>query len=218
MKKIVMIGNGNYSKTLEYYIKEFTDWDIQAYADEFEHERNCKNNGKPFVNINEVPRLFPSSEYDIVLAIGYSHMNDNRKRVYNKLKQLGYSFPNLIHPTAVLHNLTMGDANIILENTVFGPNCSLGSNNIIWAGVLIRHDEIIGDHNQFSAGSLIAGNVRVGNNCFLGIHSTVKEGVFIDDYTLVGANAYISRDTQKYDVIVPARSIKLENRKSIEFI
>lgn len=217
-KKIIMIGNGNYSETLTYYITTFTNWEIAAFADEFVSEEGKQHNGKPFVNLSELTTHFPPSEYEIILAVGYQKMNSNRKRLYLRLKEMGYRFPNFIHPTAVIHNTVMGDANIIMENVMFEPNAKIGSNIIMWSGVVIGHNTDVGDHNHFAAVSMIAGNVKAGESCFFGNHATVKDGATIAEYTLVGAGAFVSKDSKPYDVIVPARSVVLEGKKSIDFI
>ena len=217
-KKVVLIGNGNYADTIRYYIESITNWELVAYADEFIKGKDSTHKGLPFVNIDLLPELYPNNEYEVVIGVGYHNMNANRKRIYEKLKGMDYRMPNLIHPTVILNNTKMGDANIIMSNCVFEPNAEMGSNIIIWDAVLIGHNTHIGNHSHFAAVSMIAGNCKVGESCFLGNHATVKDGGVLADYTLVGAGAYVSRDTKPYDVVVPARSVVLENRKSTDYI
>ena len=218
MKKIIMIGNGNYSETLSYYINAITDWKIVAFADEFVEGNDKQHNGLPFVNLTHLPELYPNSDFEIVIGVGYHNMNENRKRIYEKIKRMEYRMPNLIHPTTILNNTKMGDANVIMSNCVFEPNSVIGSNIIIWDAVLIGHNTFIGNHSHFAAVSMIAGNCIVGENCFLGNHATVKDGAKLADYSLVGAGAYVSKDTKPYDVVVPARSVILDNHISTDFI
>ena len=217
-KKIVMIGNGNYSDTIRYYIDSITDWELCAYADEFVEGRNSKHKGLPFVNLDYLPDEYPKDEFEVVIGVGYHNMNANRKRIYEKIKKMGYTMPNLIHPTSILNNVQMGDANIIMSNCVIEPNAVIGSNIIMWDAVLIGHNTITKNHTHYAACSLIAGNCQVGESCFLGNHSTLKDGVVLADYTLVGAGAFVSRDTNAYDVVLPARSVVLDNHKSTDFI
>lgn len=217
-KKIIMIGNGNYADTIQYYIETLTDWELCAFADEFVEGKNSTHKGLPFVNIELMPKLYPNTEYEVVIGVGYHNMNANRKRIYEQIKAMNYKMPNLIHPTAILNDLEMGDANIILENCVFEPRAKIGSDIIIWSAVLIGHDTFIADHSHFAAVSMIAGNCKVGEGCFLGNHATVKDGAELAPYTLVGAGAYVSKDTKPYDVVVPARSVVLEKYKSNDLI
>ena len=217
-KKIIMIGNGNYSDTLRYYIENITDLNLYAYADEFVEGKNSEHKGLPFVNISYLPEEYPKDEFEIVIGVGYHNMNANRKRIYGKIKSMGYAMPNLIHPTTILNNTQMGDANIIMSNCVFEPNAVIGSNIIMWDAVLIGHNTVTRDHNHFAACSLLAGNCRVDESCFLGNHSTIKDGVALADHTLVGAGAFVSKNTKPYDVVLPARSAVLDSHKSTDFI
>ena len=58
----------------------------------------------------------------------------------------------------------------------------------------------------------------IGNHCFIGASATVKDHVTIEDYVLLGASAYGFQDMKAYSVVVPAKSVVLEGRKSTEFL
>ena len=64
---------------------------------------------------------------------------------------------------------------------------------------------------------IIEGKTIVKNNCFLGIQSAVRGNRILEDYTLIGAGAYMNHSTQKEGVYVPARTVRLENKKSKDF-
>lgn len=126
------------------------------------------------------------------------------------MKEFGYELENLIHPSAVISTSTIGFGNIILENCVIGYNVKMGNANIMWPLASINHHNIIGSFNNISPGTSTSGGVVIGNHCFLGNNSTYKNKVTVLDYTLVGAGAYISHDTESNGVYVPERSIKLD--------
>lgn len=216
-KKIIMIGNGSLANTMMYYLKTTTNWEVVAYSSELISEKTTYN-GKPFVPINSLVDEYSINEYEVINVVGYSNMCGHRKRLYEKIKAMGYRMPNYIHPSAILNNVTLGDSNIVLENVVFEPNAIIENNIIIWSAVLIGHDTFVGSHSYFAPCSLIAGNSKVGQNCFLGSHSTLIDGGELAEHTLLGAGAFCSNTTCPYDVIVPVRSIVLGNHKSIELI
>ena len=56
----------------------------------------------------------------------------------------------------------------------------------------------------------------IRNNCFFGNNCTIKNGIEIKDKTLIGAGCYISKGTDEEGVYVPQRSIKLENKSSLD--
>jgi acetyltransferase-like isoleucine patch superfamily enzyme len=59
----------------------------------------------------------------------------------------------------------------------------------------------------------IAGYVKIGSYCFVGIHSTVRDGLTIADRTVIGAGATVLRDTQEGGVYVapPARLLPYDS-------
>lgn len=217
MRKIIIFGNGNYAKTLTYYIENCTDWNIIGYSTDLDLNVDSFN-GKKYIPFKQLVAEYPPDKYDIVMGIGYKNMNNLRKEKFEMIKKYGYKLPNLIHPTAIMNNTVLGEGNIILENTIIEPNTVLGDDNILWSAVLLGHDGIHGDHNHYAACCLIAGNCKIGNNCFIGNHATVKDGTEIANYSLLGAGVYVSKDTREYDVVVPARAVTLENRRSTDYI
>ena len=77
---------------------------------------------------------------------------------------------------------------------------------------------MVGDFNTFSGHADMCGYVTIGNNGYFGKCCEIQEHVKIADYTLVGAKAYVKRDTKPYDVVVPARGLILENKKSTDLM
>lgn len=217
MKNIIIFGNGSYAKTLTYYIENYTDWNIVGYSTDLNFKMESFNE-KLYIPFETVLKDYSPHTYEFVMGIGYKNMNNLRKNKFTMIKSYGYRFPNLIHPTAIINNTVLGEGNVILENTVIEPNTVLGSDNILWSAVLLGHDGIHGNHNHYAACSLLAGNCCVGDNCFFGNHATVKDGVRISSYSLLGAGVYVSKDTKEFDVVVPARAVTLENKRSTDFI
>src|SRR5699024_2951479 len=102
------------------------------------------------------------------------------------------------HSTALIQTNNIGEGNIILAKSLLSPFVSIGRGNLIWNKVSIAHDNIIGDFNTISGMVAIAGDVRIKNNCFIGMGSVIRNGIYIDSYSLVGASAYVSADTSPY--------------------
>ena len=82
----------------------------------------------------------------------------------------------------------------------------IGSNVTLWSGNHIGHDATIGDHTFISSHVVISGHVEIGNNCFIGVNATMRDGVRIAPFTLVGAGSLIMKNTTARSVFVAGRT------------
>lgn len=170
----------------------------------------------PFEHIE---KDFPPENYEVILGVGYSMMNQVRKDLFFRCKKKGFDIASFIHPSALISKgVEMGEGNIILECSVIQPFVTLGRGNLIWHSVKIAHDGVIGNFNTLCQNTSIAGASCVEDNCFLGNSCTVFGGLSIAKDTLVGAGAIVKRNTKPYEVIVPAKSISLADKKSTDYI
>lgn len=212
MKKLILYGNTEFAKMMKYYIDTDTDREVACYTVE-EKYINEKQIGLidvvPFENINI--KLYPIEQYEILICIGYSKMNNVRKRIFNKCKNMGYTVASYVHSsTKIPHGTKIGEGNIILENVTIQPFVKLGNSNLIWYNSTIAHNCVVGNFNTLCGMSSLSGCVKIGDNCFIGNNATIKDHILIRDYTLVGAASYINKDTEKYSVYVPERTIRLD--------
>ncbi|URN94009.1 MAG: acetyltransferase [Candidatus Pristimantibacillus lignocellulolyticus] len=218
-KKIIIIGNTEYSRLIRYYIEVDTELEVIAYSVEKDYVETEYFDNIPLIALEELTKSYPVNEYDIILGVGYSKMNTIREKLYRKIKKYGYRVINYIHSTAVISsNSVIGEGNIIMENVVVAPYSTIGSGNIIWNSVNVSHNNVVGNFNSLSVGTSLSGFVEVGNNCFLGNNCTVKNHLKIANYSLIGASSYVSESTEEYQVIVPQKSIVLDRKISTDLI
>ena len=217
-KQCIIFGTTSFAKMLRHYVEKFTDMKIIAYAIDKAYKDGEFYDELPVVEFEKIEKFYPANEYSFLIALGYSKMNDMRKKKFYEIKEKGYMLENFIHPSVVSDYAEMGEGNIIFENVTLAYNVEIGNGNIIWNGCQISHECIVGDFNFFSGNALIAGQTIVKDNCFFGINSAVRGGNTIEDYTLVGAGCYLNNGSKPYGVYVPARSICLENKKSTDML
>lgn len=218
MKKIIIFGNSNFAKLMKWYIENDTDREVECFCVEERFITQSYFEKLKVVPFEHIEEKYTPDKYEILIAIGQSGMNNIREKIFNKCKSKGYHVASYIHSSCIQSNSKIGEGNIILEKTLIQPYAEIGNGNLIWYGVLIAHDDVIGNFNTIAGGVSLCGFVHIKNNCYIGNASMIHEYTIIDDYTLVGAGAYVKESTSKYDVVVPARSVILEGRKSIEFM
>ena len=87
----------------------------------------------------------------------------------------------------------------------------------MWDHVLCGHDNQIGDYSTLSINAVLGGNSVIGTHCYVGLSATIFNSVVVEDYALIGACAHVKRKVDKSHVLVPPRSITLENVTSRDF-
>lgn len=192
--KIIIYGLGSFAKLLCRYISADSNYDVIAFcadSDFIECNEFC---GLPLVSFDTIEKEYPSSQYKMLVAVGYSKMR-NRKVMFDKAKSKGYQLINYIHPSVIYHDLKKGENNIILPGCVIEPNVKIGDNNVIWSMSLLGHDCIIGSHNYISAKCLISGNSKLKDLSFIGNGTIMINGITIDNETCVGAATYLRKST-----------------------
>ena len=92
-----------------------------------------------------------------------------------------------------------------VDNTIVKDHVKLDDH------IHIAHNCLIGDRTIITAGVKFGGGVIVGSKCWFGLNSTIMNKVRIADYTLVGNQANIIRDTEPGAVMVgnPAKILKV---------
>lgn len=218
MKNIVILGNNDFGRLLNYYISIDDKRKVVAFTVNKEYIMEDSFCDLPVVPFENIENIYPPDKFEIMLAIGNSKMNDVRKKMYFECKQKGYNIASYIHSSCSVHTKDIGEGNILLENCLLYPYSKLGNGNLLWDHVLISHDCVVGDFNTFSSYADLCGYVKIGNNGYFGKHCILNDFMEIADYTLVGAAAYAKGKTKEYDVVVPARSVTLNNKISTDLM
>ena len=218
MKKCIIFGNHSFSELMCEYIENYMDIRVEAFTVNSSYI-NCKKimgiDVVPYENLKE---SYSPKETSILVTSGYRGMSELRKRISLEVLEMGYSLQSFIHPSANLYGDRIGQGNIILENVIIGKHVCIGDGNILWNGVNISHHSIINNYNFLAPSCVIGGRVHMGDNCFCGLNSTIKGGINVENYTLIGASAYLDRDSKEYDVDVPGVRGELQNKNSLEML
>lgn len=217
MKKIFILGTTEYAFMLNKMITQEDAFHILGHtcnASQVEDNREvCATHGVELFAFEELPAI--EEKVCILNAIGYSHMNDTRKRLFQDCIERGYEPVNYISNRAIVLSEIEGRGNIVFPGAYIGTNVKVGEGNVFYTGAVMTHDIVVQDFNFIAANTTVGGVVSIGSNCFIGMGSTIRNRIHISDYTLVGAGAYLDHSTNREDVVVPARSVVLD-RKSME--
>ena len=215
---LIIFGTTDFGRLMKYYVEQDDSRRVVAFTVDRAFMNSAEFCGLPVIAFDELTECYPPQTYDVLIAIGNKSMNDIRKAVFNNVKLKGYHVASFIHSSCSIHSTEIGEGNIFLENCLVYPYARIGNGNLMWDHVLISHDCSVGDFNTFSSYADLCGYVHIGNNGYFGKHCIMKDGVKIADYSLIGAAAFATKDTEPYSVVVPARSVVLEHKISTDLM
>jgi len=199
LEKIILFGIGQLSQLLHDYIQDDGQFEIVAFT--ADHPDVDTLYDLPVIDFANIETRFSPSEYKILIVIGYSERNQKRKRVFERVKNKGYSMINYIHSSSIVPKSTvMGENCIILENNVFQPHVSIGNDLGMLSANLVSHHVKIEDHCFLTEHVCVGGRVTIGSGSTLGLNCTIKQRIKIANKTFVGANVFVRSDTVENSV------------------
>lgn len=209
MKKLAIIGAGDLGKQIAHYAISDNHYRDVCFFDDFTDEKTIE--GFPVLGKkNDILPAFKDGFFDeILLGIGYKHLKIKEK-LYEEFSSL-IPFGKIIHSTCwVDSSATVENGCVIYPNTTIDANAYIKANTIINIDCTISHDSIIGEHCFLSPRVAIAGFVKVDECCFLGINSTLIDGVCIGANIQLGGASLVLKSIYKKGLYVgsPVRFIK----------
>ena len=184
-EKLLLVGAGGFGRMVAeqailQYDCAFVD-DGQAVGAEI-----C---GIPVVGgLADLPEL--RKDYDL-LVVGIGN-NQFRAQVYEKAKDLGFAFPNIMAPSAYVSPFAeVGCGCVVLQNACVQNGASVGNGVLLNAGTEIHCDATVENYALIYTNSVIrtgatVGNfTRIGSNCSICNNATVPDGADVPDCTAV---------------------------------
>jgi sugar O-acyltransferase (sialic acid O-acetyltransferase NeuD family) len=198
LSKVVIFGLGDFARIAQRYLESDSPHDVVAFTVHGDYLDRPELSGLPVISFEELEERYPPDEAALLVAIGFSQVNQARSRIYAECKELGYELITYVSSSAMAWpDVPIGENSFVFEANVIQPGATIGADVVLWSGNHIGHDVEIGDHCFIASHVVISGNVKIGNHCFLGVNATVRDGVTIAPRTVVGAGALIMKDTEE---------------------
>lgn len=120
-------------------------------------------------------------DYDL-LVVGVGN-NRFRAQVYEQAEKLGYTFPNIVAPSAYISPYAkMGRGCVVLQNVCVQNGAAVGDGVLLNAGTEVHSDATVKDHALVYANSVIRTGAVVGAYARIGSNVTIcNEAVVPDD-------------------------------------
>jgi len=204
---VIIVGGGGHA-TVALEVLRCMSRDVVGYLSPVASKDGC--GGIAFLGDDDEIRHYSSEKVCLVNGVGSVKSQNNRVKVFNKFKRLGYDFATVVHPSAVVaSDVKLGEGCQVMAGVVLQPGVCCGENVVVNTKAGVDHHCSIGAHSHLSVGATLSGHVCVGERAHLGVGCIVIQGVTIGREAVVGAGSVVIRDVPDFLTVVgvPARGI-----------
>lgn len=125
-----------------------------------------------------------------------------RQRVFEQLRQAGFDFPPVVHPTAWIESSAeLADGVQVLAQSYVGSSAQIGFGTVINAGVVVSHDCLTGQVVNLSPGAMLAGGVHLEEFVQVGMAATINLGLHVGARARIGNSATVKENVPAGTVI-----------------
>ncbi len=210
-RKILLIGGGGHCRVILDLLFSIKNYEIAGIVD-LKAQLGNKVCGVPVIGTDDnLAKIFKSGIKDCFISVGSIGIPRLRIKLCKLAKKIGFRFPNLISPLAVISpSVILGQGNYVASGTIINSGVKIGDNCIINTAAIIEHDCEIGDFVHLSPGSLLSGGVWVGKNSHIGIGSIITQDVRIGEESLVGAGSVVTKNVHSRVIVYgnPCKEIR----------
>lgn len=219
IKKIIIFGTQDFAELAWYYLTNDSIYQVVAFS---VHEDYLPENpffhDLPVIALEKIAHVFPASDHSFFAPMSPKGMNKLRESVYFQIKAMGYTFISYVSSRATVFNNKIGENCFILEDNTIQPFTAIGNNVVLWSGNHIGHHGRIGDHVSFTSHVVMSGHCIVEPYCFLGVNSTLRDGIVLGEGTLVAMHSSITKSTEPWGVYLGSPAKRREGVSSIDIM
>ena len=187
MKSLLLIGCGGHARSLIDLIESTGKWQIHGLVG-FQEQVGSRVLGHPVIGCDDDLPALRDECLAAVLAIGQIPNSAPRVRLAKQLEQLGFQFPVLISPHAVVSSSAqLGPGTTVGHGVILNAGSVVGDHCIINSAAVLEHDVQIGHYCHVSTGALVNGGVQIGPDSFIGSGAMIREGLKLPPLTVISA-------------------------------
>lgn len=211
-KKIILIGGGGHCKVVISILKKLDNFEIAGIVDNYK-SGSLISGIKIIGTDDDLKDIYKSGMHNALITVGSTKDNTKRYRLFNMAKEIGYKFPVIISPEAIVdEGVSIEKGTVVMPGCIINIGSSIGKNCIINTGAIIEHDCKIGNHCHIAPGVHTSGAVNIGELSFIGISATIIQGIKIGKNVTIGAGSVVIKNIPD-NVIAVGNAVKIIKNK-----
>jgi sugar O-acyltransferase (sialic acid O-acetyltransferase NeuD family) len=201
MENLVFIGISTTAKTLFKFVNDYSLFNVIGFAVDPQYKTMDSYCDHPVFDLTLLHTNINKESDLLFVSLQWNRLNKDRKDLYLRLKSVGYSFANIISPSAIIHGRIKGDNCWLSDQVIIESNAEIGNNIFIRSKACIGPNTIIDSHCFIGSGSIIAGSATVGEQTFIGINATIFDEVKIGKKSIIGACTKVKRSLPDFSIV-----------------
>jgi sugar O-acyltransferase (sialic acid O-acetyltransferase NeuD family) len=196
VERVVIVGAGGHAReVLEILLARRAagaPLEPVGFLDEASADPPATLNGLPVLGGFE---WFATAERDGLSAICAVRTPSVCERLAERVRALGVPIASAIAPEAwIATTASLGEGVMVFPGVVVNANAVIGDHVTLNVSSSVSHDARIGAFGSIGPGARIAGNATLGSRCFVGMGASVIHGVRVGDGSVIGAGAVVLED------------------------
>lgn len=173
--KLLLVGAGGFGRVvLEHASREYDC----AFLDDGPEAGTVIDDAVVLGKTSDLARWYGEFK-QLVVTIGNNAL---RERIYAEAREIGYSFPNIIHPSAYISpRAQLGSGIIILNNAVVQNGSKVGDGLIMNPGAELHQDSTVGSNVLIYTNSVVRSLTHVGDRAWIGANAVIGTGATLPD-------------------------------------
>lgn len=177
MQDIIIIGAGGMGREVLAVLKNINainpTWNILGFADDGKQTGEEVNDIEVLGGVEYLNTITQKTACCIAISLPKV-----RKAIKEKITNTAITFPTIIHPSVIISDkefVTIGEGCLLLINTVFTTNITIGNFVIVNVGAIINHDAEIDSFSTIMPGVNISTGAKVGEGCYIGTGTKISK-------------------------------------------
>jgi len=204
--KIIIFGSGGHAKVVLELLEEL-NYDIIGFIDSYEKPGIEKYGYKVLGDESLLSLCLQKfNTTNVVIAVGD---NNHRRDIFQKLYKLNadLTYPVIISPNSVISKrICIEQGSVIMDGVIVHAGCAIKQFAVINTAALLEHDCNIDSFVSIAPRASLGGGVKIGENSYIGVSSTIIQKRIIERNTVVAAGSVVTQDMPEQVLVagVPA--------------
>lgn len=207
LKPIVVIGGGGHASVLVDILRSQKRKILAIVCPDDISQRSVFNGIQHLKQDDDVLQFLPD---DVVLVNGIGMLpKSHLKRKLNEYYlSHGYQFETVIAKSAQVSSFAIIEPGVqVFAGAIVHVGAFVGAHSVINSGVIIEHDCHIGRYNHIAPRATLCGQVTTQDDVYVGAGSTVIQNIKLEQGSIAGAGAIVTKNIASQQICYPSRSI-----------